>query len=279
MQAAKKILVFDSGIGGLSVVAALRAITPDLDIHYVADNAAFPYGALNDAILLTRVSTVLEYALTLTTVDAVVIACNTVSTLMLDQLRARFAVRIFGVVPPIKPAAECSGTRCIGLLATPATLRQPYINDLVQKHAKDCEIVRIGSPELARLAEVQARGQLQANDQERIQTLLQPLFLKPGAPVDAVVLGCTHYPFLLDTFKAVAPYAVQWFDPAPAVARHLSKVMGALDLHGKTQITKQANRLYFTADPLPTTSLSYLFETLGFKGHEILLAFKSKINE
>lgn len=265
-QNAGKILIFDSGIGGLTVVNALRGIAPRVGVTYVADNAAFPYGALEDPALLARVCAVLQRALALGHVTAVVIACNTVSTLMLDQLRLRFSMRIFGVVPPIKPAAEYSRSRVIGLMATPATLRQGYIDDLVQKYAQDCRIIRIGSPELARYAEDEVRGQLQQADRERIRSILQPLLDQYDSAVDAVAVGCTHYPFLLDEFRKVLPESVQWFDPAQPVARHLLNVLSQQAMVENTQ----SDTIYFTADPRPTRALSRAFAAAGFSQHVVL---------
>lgn len=269
MGNSKRILVFDSGIGGLSVVAALRAIAPGLAIDYIADNAAFPYGKLQDDVLLDRVCTVLQSALQTASVDGVVIACNTVSTSMLAQLRVRFVQPIFGVVPPIKPAAEYSRNRCIALLATPATLRQRYIDDLIQKYAPDCLVIRIGSSQLAQRAEEQVRGDLRIQDIESIRTILQPVLEEPA--VDAIALGCTHYPFLLDVFKTIIPENVRWFDPAPAVARHVLKTIGSYS------VSELPDRLFFTADLLPTPRLLDLFAMTGFAALTIMtITFESE---
>ncbi len=152
------ILFFDSGVGGLSVLAPTRALLPNAPIVYAADSAGFPYGKRSEAELATRVPALLGRLVERYHPRLVVIACNTASTIALDHARAALDLPVVGTVPAIKPAAEMSKSRVIGVLGTEATVRQPYVDDLAAKFAGDCTIVRHGSPELVELAEAKLAG-------------------------------------------------------------------------------------------------------------------------
>lgn len=222
-QPGQHVLMIDSGMGGLSVARAVCALMPGVRLSYIADTAAFPYGDWQEDALSARVLHLAESAFSKARFDAVVIACNTASTLVMEALRARWPTPFIGVVPPIKTAAEQSRSRVIGLLATAGTVRRPYIDTLIQRFAADCTIIRIGSPDLATMAEDKIRG-VALNGHE-LQTIIQP-FLTPAAKgLDAVVLGCTHYPLILDELKARFQPDMLWLDPAPAVARRLADLM------------------------------------------------------
>src|SRR3954453_15071894 len=151
------ILFFDSGVGGLSVLAPTRALLPNAPIVYAADSAGFPYGKRTEAEIATRVPALLGRLVERFHPRLVVIACNTASTIALDHARAALDVPVVGTVPAIKPAAEVSRTRVIGVLGTQATGRQPYVDDLAARFASDCTIIRHGSPQLAELAEASLR--------------------------------------------------------------------------------------------------------------------------
>jgi glutamate racemase len=224
MSAIPRILVFDSGLGGLSVHHALCAQMPQAETVYVADDAAFPYGALADPVLVERVRQVMERLIPDLVPDLVVIACNTASTLVLDDLRARFAVPFVGTVPAIKPAAEASQTKRIAILATPATVKRDYTKALIRSFAGDCDVILHAPDLLAERAEtVFAGGTVADRD---LQADLAPCFVdRDGRRTDVVVLGCTHYPLLLDRFQALAPWPVTWIDPAPAIARRAASLL------------------------------------------------------
>ncbi|WP_445679277.1 glutamate racemase [Radicibacter daui] len=221
---APRVLLVDSGLGGLTVLAACRALIPGLSPVFLADHAAFPYGRLADHVIIERVVSLVTSALLEWPADAVVVACNTASTLVLGPLRERLSVPVVGVVPPIKPAALLSTSRAIGLLATPGTVGRAYVDRLVEDFAADCTVVRVGAPDLAAMAEASMLGE--APDTEEIARILGPFFGPDAPPVDAVALGCTHYPLLLPALKAAAPEGTRWLDPAPAVARRLAEVLG-----------------------------------------------------
>jgi glutamate racemase len=222
---APTILVFDSGLGGLSVFRELARARPDARFVYAADDAAFPYGALSEEALIARVMAVMEHLIARHAPDAVVIACNTASTLVLAPLRARFSLPFVGTVPAIKPACESSLTRQVSVLATPGTVRRDYTQKLIQDFAGDCQVTLVGSTRLAPLAEAAMRGE--GVSDEEIAAEIAPAFMREGrARTDTVVLACTHYPLLLGRLQQVAPWPVRWIDPAPAIARRLSSLIG-----------------------------------------------------
>ncbi len=232
------LLVFDSGIGGLGVVREIRRLQPGARISYLADNGFFPYGEKPDALLLAHIVGLIGKAIAFLKPDAVVVACNTASTIALGALRAAYALPFIGCVPPIKPAAAASKTRVIGVLATAATVRRAYLRELIETFAPDCEIHSLGAPTLAALAERKFRGQ--AVD---VASAVAPLFNQPGAGrIDAVALGCTHYTFLHPEFEALYP-GVTWFDPALGVARRTLAVTEGLSAAPE----QRAGAAWFTA--------------------------------
>lgn len=219
------VLVFDSGVGGLTVFAQLRKARPDVRFIYVADDAGFPYGPMAAPVLLERVVGLMEGLVARHAPDLVVIACNTAATLVLPGLRARFPLPFIGTVPAIKPAAEQSLTRAISILATPGTVHRDYTHDLIRDFAGDCTVTLVGSTRLAGYAEAELAGMPVAD--ERIRAEIAPAFVDhDGRRTDKVVLACTHYPLLLPRFEALAPWPVSWIDPAPAIARRMVQLMG-----------------------------------------------------
>ena len=220
------ILVFDSGLGGLTVLDAVRRARPDARYVYAADDAAFPYGRLSEAALVARVLAVMEQLLTVHRPDLVVIACNTASTLVLPALRQRFTTPFVGVVPPIKPAAAATRSRLITLLATPGTVARSYTQDLIATYAGACAVTLVGAPELAAYAEAELAGS--AVEDAALLAAIAPCFVAApdGRRTDVVCLACTHYPLLLPRLEALAPWPVAWIDPAPAIARRVVQLIG-----------------------------------------------------
>lgn len=224
VNAAKRVLVFDSGVGGLSVLDAIAASGYALELDYVADNAWLPYGLKSDAQLRTRVPALLARLTQQWAPDAVVVACNTASTIALDAVRAAIAVPVVGVVPPIKPAAALTRTGVIGLLATPATVRRAYTDDLIQQFAAGKHVVRFGSAALVEAAEHKLAGG--EADAAAIREAIAGLFAAPGgAEIDVVALACTHFPLLVEDLKAAAPRAAVWLDSGEAIARRVANVL------------------------------------------------------
>jgi glutamate racemase len=214
------LLFFDSGVGGLSVLGPTRALLPTAPIVYAADSAGFPYGKKSDAELATRVPALLGRLAERFDPRLVVIACNTASTIALDHARAALDLPIVGTVPAIKPAAEMSKSRVIGVLGTEATVRQAYVDDLAARFAADCTIVRHGSPQLVDLAEARLAGE--DVTVEEVRSATQPLFDQPhGERIDTVVLACTHFPLLADELRAAFP-GVAYVDGAHGIARRIA---------------------------------------------------------
>jgi glutamate racemase len=219
MDPSSPLLFFDSGVGGLSVLAPARALLPNAPIVYAADNAGFPYGKRTDADLAERVPALLGRLVELFDPRLAVIACNTASTIALDHARAALKLPIVGTVPAIKPAAEMSKTRVIGVLGTEATVRQPYVDDLAAKFAADCNIIRHGSPELVELAETKLAGEEVSID--AVRAAAQPMFDAARDRIDTVVLACTHFPLLEDELRAAFP-GVAYVDGGPGIARRIA---------------------------------------------------------
>ena len=234
---APKILVFDSGLGGLTVHAELRRARPDARFVYAVDDAAFPYGGLDEAVLVDRIVTVMERLVAEHAPDLVVIACNTASTLVLPHLRRRFPMPFVGTVPAIRLAARVSRTRRFAVLATPGTVKRDYTRDLVAAYAADCAVDLVGSVRLAGFAERELAG-TPATDAE-IAAELAPCFVdRDGRRTDAVVLACTHYPLLAARFEAMAPWPVSFINPAPAVARRVTDLVGEAPAHASDGATR-----------------------------------------
>lgn len=217
-------LVFDSGIGGLSVLDAMAGL--ELDADYAADNAWLPYGEKSDADLRERVPALISALVAQLAPDLVVMACNTASTIALAETRAALAIPVVGVVPPIKPAAALSASGVIGLLATPATVRRPYTDDLIARFASHCRVVRVGSAALVAAAETKlAGGEPDAN---AVADAIAALFAgDDGNALDVVALACTHFPLLKPELERAAPHAVAWLDSGAAIARRVAELSGA----------------------------------------------------
>jgi glutamate racemase len=214
------LLFFDSGVGGLSVLGPTRALLPTAPIVYVADSAGFPYGKKSDAELASRVPALLGRLVERFRPRLAVIACNTASTIALDHARAALDLPIVGTVPAIKPAAEISRSRVIGVLGTEATVRQPYVDDLAARFAADCTIIRHGSPELVELAEAKLAGEPVSAD--AVRAAARPMFDAPeGNRIDTVVLACTHFPLLQDELVIAFP-GVSYVDGGPGIARRIA---------------------------------------------------------
>lgn len=221
MPDTRPILFFDSGMGGLSVLAPARALLPRAPLVYVADSAGFPYGTRSEGEIAARVPALLGRLAERYDPRLIVIACNTASTIALDHVRAALDLPIVGTVPAIRPAALLSETRVIGVLGTDATVRQPYVDDLAHRFAGDCTVLRHGSAELVDLAERALGGE--APPPERLRTVLDGLFAQPGGErLDVIVNACTHFPLLEAELAAAAPHPVRFVDGGPGIARRVA---------------------------------------------------------
>lgn len=218
MTDSRPILLLDSGVGGLSVLAQIRRTLPEAPIVYAADNAGFPYGTKSESEIAARVPALLGRLAERYRPRLIVIACNTASTIALAAVRAALDVPIVGTVPAIKPAAERSRTRAIGVLGTDATVRQPYVDDLSTRFAADCLVVRHGSARLVELAEASLHGET-TDDAPYAEVLAGVLDRPGGNRIDTIVLACTHFPLVQDRLAAVAPRPIAFVDGAAGIAR------------------------------------------------------------
>lgn len=214
------ILIFDSGVGGLSVVRALHDRLPGTPLAYVCDNAALPYGTKGDDWLVARIVAVCAAAVAASGARVLVVACNTASTLALEALRERLTIPVVGTVPAIKPAAALSTSGVIGLLATSATVCRPYTDRLIADFAAGRTVVRVAADELVAQAERVTAGE--PLNPAALDRALKPLWADDR--LDTVVLGCTHFPLLREHFHAPRP--ITWIDSGDAIARRVAQVLG-----------------------------------------------------
>jgi len=222
------ILVFDSGLGGLTVLREIVRARPDAHYAYVADDAFFPYGHHGEDEIIARVVPLIGELIAAHAPDLVVIACNTASTLVMAYLREQYKVPFVGTVPAIKPACASSRTKRVSVLGTRGTVKREYTRALIRDFAQGCDVTLVGSADLAALAESALSGEVVSD--RAISAELAPCFIGSGendpARTDTVVLACTHYPLLMDRLVRLAPWPVDWIDPAPAIARRASELLG-----------------------------------------------------
>ncbi|WP_375396986.1 glutamate racemase [uncultured Sphingomonas sp.] len=236
----RPLMVFDSGVGGLSVLGAIRLLLPRASMVYVADSAGFPYGVRPEAEIAARVPALLGRLAERYDPRLIVVACNTASTIALAAVRAALDVAVVGTVPAIKPAAALSRTRTIGVLGTQATVRQPYVDDLAARFAADCQVLRHGSAALVELAEAKLRGEAIALDSYR--SAVAGLFDQPGGDaIDVVVNACTHFPLVADALARAAPHPVRFVDGAAGIARRVATLT-----HGQEWPATPSGRAVFT---------------------------------
>jgi len=255
-------IVFDSGVGGLSVFDRIAGVLPNLRLLYVADNAYFPYGTKEEAALVARVRDLLAELAERLHPDLIVVACNTASTVAFPAVRDALAVPIVGTVPAIKPAAQTSVTRVIGLLGTPGTVRRQYTKTLIDEFAPDCTVLRHGSTDLVELAERKLRGE--SIDPTAIKRDLAGLFDQPGGErIDAVVLACTHFPLLADELAASARPQLRWIDSGAAIARRVASLLGGAADAAHPDRPPPRHRTIFTAR---TAEVEKLRPALSLRG-------------
>jgi glutamate racemase len=251
---APTILVFDSGLGGLTVFREVAAMRPDAQYVYAADDAAFPYGGWTEDKLLDRVTSVMGDLIGRFEPNLIVIACNTASTLVLQELRRRFSLPFIGTVPAIKPACAASKSKLVSVLGTEATVAREYTKALIRDFAQGCDVTLVGSGRLAVLAEAALHGE--QIDRGAIAAEIAPCFVeKNGARTDTVVLACTHYPLLLAELRSAAPWPVTFIDPAAAIARRVTELLGPA---GEARAAPAAGIHFTSGKKVPAPLLSAL---------------------
>ncbi|ARJ42047.1 glutamate racemase [Pantoea alhagi] len=258
------VLVFDSGVGGLSVYDEVRQLLPDLHYLYAFDNVAFPYGEKSEEFIVDRVVAIVEAVTRRYPLSMVIVACNTASTVSLPALRAHFAFPVVGVVPAIKPAARLTRNGIVGLLATRATVRRSYTRELVAQFASECKTEMLGSAELVELAEMKLHGQ--TIPLETIRRILQP-WLRMSEPPDTVVLGCTHFPLLAEELQAVLPEGTRLIDSGAAIAR---RTVWLLEHEAPNACSSDANLAFCMEMKPETVQLTPVLQRYGFEKLEKL---------
>ena len=263
--------MFDSGVGGLTVVRALRLQNANVQIAYAGDNAAFPYGDWQESKLIKRMSDVMAVLIDRLKPDVVVIACNTASTVGLEALRQKFDVPFVGTVPAIKPAANGTKSGLISVLATPGTVKREYTKALIDTYAFHCDVTLLGAENLAQMAEEKLAGR--KVDLNALKKEIAPVFVKAGGKrTDVVVLGCTHYPLLVEEMKQVASWPVSFIDPAPAIARQALKVVaGNTSQAIDKDLAEFAGIVLLTGKNLRGGLDRAVFENFGFRQLEYCL--------
>lgn len=209
--------VFDSGVGGLSVLREIRQRLPGEDLHYVADSAFAPYGDRSAAYIEARTQAIAQFLLT-KNAKALVVACNTATGVAVSALREQISIPIVAIEPAIKPAVAQTRSGVVGVLATRQTVDSESVSRLLAAHGRDVRVLLQACPGLVELVEKGALDTPQTRS--LLATYITPL-IKQGA--DTLVLGCTHYPFLSHLIQEIAGPQVQIIDPAPAVALQLQR--------------------------------------------------------
>ncbi len=240
----KHVLIFDSGVGGLSVYQEIARLMPLQNYIYAFDNAGFPYGELADHVLIERVCAMIKGISEHYPLALIVIACNTASTLVLPPLRSLFDIPIVGVVPAIKPAAYASKTKRIALLATPATVRRDYTYKLIKEFAPHCQVDLIGSTDLVYLAEEKLRGAVISPE------ALSPILNLLNSQVDHLVLGCTHFPLLKDELAACLPKSCLLVDSGKAIAKRVKNLLQLEEEKSGSDKTKRLTHHVLSSAPV-----------------------------
>ncbi|MGF1698646.1 glutamate racemase [Vibrio lamellibrachiae] len=252
-QSNPSVLIFDSGVGGLSVYQEVKLLLPQVNCTYLFDNEAYPYGELSQEVLIHRVDMLISNYLAENPIDAVVIACNTASTIVLPTLRKKHTIPVIGVVPAIKPASTIAN-KAVGLIATPATITREYTKDLVRSFSSDTHVEMLGSTQLVEMAEAKLRGREVCI--EVLAQILKPLI----GNIDVAVLGCTHFPLIKEEIAQVLGNKVTLIDSGVAIAR---RVQSLLKLE-PGNVYKERQAIWSSARPSDESALNYVLKELGF---------------
>jgi glutamate racemase len=260
---ASPILLFDSGVGGLTVYDALRKVLPNAPVIYAADLAGLPYGTKTEAQIAARVAGLLGRMAERYQPRLACIACNTASTIALGMVRDVLEIPVVGTVPAIKPAAALTQTGTIGLVGTEATIRQAYVDDLEARFAQGKRLLRIAAPGLVAAAEAKLRGH--PVDPALIADVYARLMAMPGAAdIDTLVLACTHFPLLADELAAAFGEEVKQVDGAQGIARRIAHL-----LEGQSFAATAANRFIITGPLSGADGLQAALALRGFGPAEV----------
>lgn len=230
------ILLYDSGMGGLTIYDEIRKVLPHAHYLYCFDNAFFPYSEKSEAVLIERAVKIVQKIAEKQPLDMAVVACNTASTVVLPALREHFNFPIVGTVPAIKPAAAISETKVIGLLATKGTVARPYVNELIEKYAQDCNVEKIGTTDLVEIVEEKQRtGKV---DMNRLQKVVEAWQGKQE--LDTVILGCTHFPLVKGELQQLLPDVKYFVDPGVGIAKRVLSLLEENKLQPKSNFQNES---------------------------------------
>lgn len=243
------IVTYDSGLGGLTVFRHLVRLLPAHDHLYVADDRLFPIGGLDETEVIAHCGGAIDNLIDVHNPVAVVIACNTASTLLLPYLREKHPLPFVGTVPAIKPAAKVTRSGTISVLATPGTVKRDYTRALVDKFAKDIAVNLVGSTNLAVLAE--SYLETGVISEEDVLDEIMPCFVEVPSKTDVIALACTHYPLLLPVLNHIAPWPVEWIDPGSAIARRCVEVVPKVEM-----VSGDRNYLKLSGQAFPNAAIS-----------------------
>lgn len=262
------ILVFDSGIGGLSVLREARLLMHEQRFVYVGDDAGFPYGDWQEQALTERMVGLFATLMDRFNPDLAIVACNTASTLIMPALRERFDIPFVGIVPAIKPAAERTASGLVTVLATPGTVSRPYTKNLIKQFAANCEVRLVGATQLARMAE--QHMQFETIDTQLLREEIRPCFVqREHRKTDIIALGCTHYPFLVNEMRKISPWPVDWLDPAYAVAQQARRLLEQnLCATLQHEPSVPAQDLAIMTSRAPSPAICRLLRSMGMQIHD-----------
>lgn len=252
------ILLYDSGMGGLTIYDAIRQSLPHAHYLYCFDNAYFPYSEKSEAVLIARAEQIVAKIAEKYPLDIVVVACNTASTVVLPALRAKFPFHIVGTVPAIKVAAEVSESKTIGLLATKGTVSRPYVDDLIAKYAADCVVEKIGTTDLVEI--VEEKQQTGKVDMARLEKIVADWQHHPT--LDTVILGCTHFPLVKEELQQLLPSVKFMIDPGNGIAKRVLNLLENSELVEKPK--KLTNRAFCTGAMVNFSGREKVMQEWGF---------------
>ena len=237
-----KILIFDSGVGGLTIFNEISQKLSDHSLIFASDNAAYPYGTKSESDLIDRVNFIVGQLLENYHPDILVIACNSASTVVLPVLREEIDIPIVGVVPAIKPAATASKTGSIGVLATPATIKRKYTRELIEEFAVGCKVTLVGSSELVDMAEQYMNGT--EPDFQHLTEIVSPFMdISVQPKIDTIVLACTHFPLLKQQLNKVFMAnnaSMNLIDSGAAIATRVADILDKSDGEGQHEASRKA---------------------------------------
>ncbi|MEZ5694602.1 MAG: glutamate racemase [Altererythrobacter sp.] len=255
------ILIFDTGVGGLTVLAELRKLLPDAPVIFAADQAGLPYGEKTEAEVAARVAGLLGRMSERYRPRLACIACNTASTIALGMVREVLEIPVVGTVPAIKPAAAMTQTGVIGLLGTKGTIRQPYVDRLEAEFAQGKTLLRHGAPELVAPAEAKLRGR--PVDTASVRDAVAALRSMPGGDrIDTVVLACTHFPLLHEELAHEFGNGVTMVDGSQGIARRIAHLLDGQDFAREAPDLAVTTGLIEEFEPLRPTLSRFGLERL-----------------